>query len=151
MDYTFNLPEGLVTSPLFKHRALPTWLNDAIRSAGLAPDGDWGSTADYRKLQVHGFTEPMLRLTCVLLNQHAEQSPCDPTPRDEAARLEAFLAEPRVTIGEAFKVLRDCLGLAEGDEENVPTPQYNAAHRLLEYLSIQPDDSITVREFVGDR
>jgi len=50
---------------------------------------------DYvHRIKVHG-PEWLLRLVCVAFNQHAEQSPGDPTPVHEAQRLEATLNAPR--------------------------------------------------------
>jgi len=81
-----------------------------------------GRGDDFYRVKVHG-PEWLLRLVCVAFNQHAEQSPGDPTPTFEALRLEEALRPDRdftflVTVttdslAHATEALSDKLGQDE--------------------------------------
>jgi hypothetical protein len=81
--------------PLFKHRCPSLWLEDLMRVAGLdisrvtVNDDDMGD--DEWKIQVTGDGD-VLRFACVALNLHAEQTPWDTTPSEQAMALEDYLA-----------------------------------------------------------
>lgn len=95
------LPIGL-SDNLFQYRNPHDWLVDLCGAAGLAIEGPEISHFSSRKpgneflFDVTG-SEQALRFICVALNQHAEQSPSDPTPPTEADRLEETLREPATT------------------------------------------------------
>jgi hypothetical protein len=99
-------------SDLWQYRSPDLWLTDLIETALLMPrihecreqlrlagrqaDADRLGLVDCSegqslwKLTVYG-PEWLLRFVCVALNQHALQSPSDPTPAEEANRLERTL------------------------------------------------------------
>lgn len=95
ITHTFKYPEEL-DETLFKYREAGLWAQDLVRASGLGflevdgPAVADGVAAFTMALTAAG-TEAMLRLVCVALNQHAEQSPDDPTPSEEADRLEAAI------------------------------------------------------------
>jgi hypothetical protein len=117
--HVFRVPR----SPMFLYRSPATWLCDVF--ARLADIDD--DLLDYDRFDAQDLTsqpidgwqsfyevavegeERTLRLVCMLFNQHAGQSPDDPTPWAEAERLDAALARaksiPTITVAE----LRDLL------------------------------------------
>lgn len=83
---TFTVPH----QPIFDHRGPEEWLDDIWRFTSIpSVDATWVAHHHYGawSIEVEG-TEEAMRFVCVALNLHAEQSPWDTTPADQAQALE---------------------------------------------------------------
>lgn len=99
LSFTFVVPgasnrEAAGNSGFFGHRTPTAWLEDLARAAGVhltVVEDDFAVEA----VTVFG-DEAALRFACVAFNLHAEQTPWDTTPGDQAEALERVLAgEPQ--------------------------------------------------------
>jgi hypothetical protein len=79
----------------FRFRPAAQWLADVLE---FSPFDAAIEDVDGSTVTVTG-TEEVLRFVCVLLNQHAAQSPDDPTPEKEAERLEETLRRAKAAVG----------------------------------------------------
>lgn len=87
--FTFRPPTAADQHGFFAHRSPVTWLDDLARVAGVKVgaivEGDVEGD-----VTVIG-SEDALRFACVAFNLHAEQTPWDSTPVEQAEALEAVL------------------------------------------------------------
>jgi len=85
--------------------------DESVRARANIGLASIGRGDDFYRVTVHG-PEWLLRFVCVAFNQHAEQSPGDPTPTFEALRLEETLNPPDQDYTFMVTVTTDSLGHA---------------------------------------
>lgn len=165
--HTFRVP---IENMGGQHHGPIDWMHDLVGNSGIDPGlTGWfvGLTlvgvvdgrpqpAQYYEVSVQG-TEQLLLFLCVAFDQHAEQSPSDPTPPAEAERLERAIAFAKAVAmpdgPDKVKKLAELNGwltvgmlrkLTAGDPDDKLVTFYDGDdYRHVEVISNERDDDDT--------